>query len=112
MKNKNAFIGLDTLEVFKFFVRKNRNIKYVYARSYFYLPQRTNTNKEEKNIKISRGDFLKGKVLDNFINLQKHDWNVAIRSTVKYKNGSVYHFPMMDLAIKKSKKTYKKLLIE
>ena len=106
---KRKLKGLPTLEVLRNVVRKNKEIKQIEARAYYYVPHKISSSKEEKIILLSREEFLNDDLLKDHANALKEGWNIGINSRVKLKNGKIAHIPMLDLAPRKSAVSLRKL---
>lgn len=96
-----SFLGLSTLEVAREIVPANPAIRYVYLRPYFYIPD-VPSGSQDVPFPLTRDDFLNGDAVEKVIESLDEGWNLALDSRVDLESGDVAHFPMIDLAPRKS----------
>jgi hypothetical protein len=107
---KEACLGLSTLEVTQRIVSSNPDIQTVSLRPYCYIPNHT-SGSEEKIYGISREVFL-GIMqvgLDEWANASGQDYNIALDSSVVMKDGRRGHLILADLAPTKSDENLEKI---
>lgn len=99
---KEACLGLSTLELTQRIVGNNPNITSVYLRPFLYIPDKPSIG--EVSSPFAVGQFLKLQqaALTQWAQREGDGYNIALDSTVDLADGSKGHLVMMDLAAKKS----------
>ena len=107
---KEACLGLSTLEIAQRIVDSNSEIQSIRFRPYFYIPNKP-SGSEEQTHGVSRKLFLELKQIDmdNWLTQLGEGYNIALDSPVVFENGDKGHFVMADLAPQKSDENLKKI---
>lgn len=105
---KEACLGLSTLELTQRIISNNPNIAYIHLRPFRYIADRPSIGEISHPIPIAQFLEFKQSDLNGWAAKEGDGYNIALDSTIEQIDGNIGHLVMVDLAAKKSPENLEK----